>query len=111
MPRYHHIASLRRAAKLRVEVFERMAGLYAMLAAGVTIAYAENMETVGADAVAVRPTVMTGVPRFYEKVYARVMETAAALAEELRLMAGWLGLAAVEAGQTGNLARALKAAL
>ncbi len=38
-------------------------------------------------------------------------ETAAALAGELSLMAGWLGLGDVEAGPGGNLARALKAAL
>ncbi|HEY2955511.1 MAG TPA: long-chain fatty acid--CoA ligase [Candidatus Eisenbacteria bacterium] len=59
-------------------VFERMAGLYAMLRAGVTIAYAESMDTVAANAVEVRPTILTGVPRFYEKVYARVMENALA---------------------------------
>lgn len=38
-------------------------------------------------------------------------ETAAALAGELRLMAGWLGLGDVAAGPSGNLARALKGAL
>jgi long-chain acyl-CoA synthetase len=57
-------------------IFERMAGLYAMIAGGCTIAYAESMDTVAANAVDVRPTVLTGVPRFYEKVYARVMENA-----------------------------------
>lgn len=38
-------------------------------------------------------------------------ETAEALAGELRLMAGWLGLGDVEAGPRGNLARALRKAL
>jgi long-chain acyl-CoA synthetase len=57
-------------------IFERMAGLYAILRAGGTIAYAESMETVAANAQEVRPTLLMGVPRFYEKVYARVMENA-----------------------------------
>ncbi|MFN8586775.1 MAG: long-chain fatty acid--CoA ligase [Candidatus Eisenbacteria bacterium] len=59
-------------------IFERMAGMYCMLAAGVTIAYAQSLDTVAADAMKVHPTVLTGVPRFYEKVYARVMENAMA---------------------------------
>ena len=57
-------------------IFERMAGLYAMLRAGATIAFAESIDTVAANAVEVKPTILTGVPRFYEKVYARVMENA-----------------------------------
>jgi len=57
-------------------IFERMAGLYAMLRGGATIAFAESIDTVAANAVEVKPTVITGVPRFYEKVYARVMENA-----------------------------------
>ena len=57
-------------------IFERMAGMYCMLAAGVTIAFAQSLESVAADAMEVHPTVLTGVPRFYEKVYARVMENA-----------------------------------
>ena len=57
-------------------IFERMAGLYAMLAAGCTIAYARSLDTVAADAQEVRPTILCGVPRFFEKVYARVMENA-----------------------------------
>jgi len=59
-------------------IFERMAGLYAMLGGGVTIAYAQSIDTVAADAMEVHPTILTGVPRFYEKVYARVMENALA---------------------------------
>jgi long-chain acyl-CoA synthetase len=59
-------------------IFERMAGLYGMLRGGVTIAYAESMDTVGANALEVHPTILNGVPRFYEKVYARVMANALA---------------------------------
>jgi long-chain acyl-CoA synthetase len=57
-------------------IFERMAGLYTMLAGGVSVAFARSIETVADDASQVRPTVMTGVPRFYEKVRMRVLENA-----------------------------------
>ncbi len=57
-------------------VFERTAGYYFVLSVGGTIAYAENMEKVGANLLEARPTIVTGVPRFYEKLYARVQETA-----------------------------------
>lgn len=47
----------------------------------------------------------------HHELHADPGETAAALAEELRLMAGWLGLAEVAAGPSGNLARSLRQAL
>ena len=70
-------------------IFERMAGLYAMLACGVTIAYAQNMDTVATDAQEVKPTVLTGVPRFYEKVYARVYENASKFPPLRRAIFHW----------------------
>src|SRR5499426_1563296 len=70
-------------------IFERMAGLYAMLAAGCTIAYARSVDTVAADAQEVRPTILNGVPRFYEKVYARVMENAGAQPPLRRAIFNW----------------------
>ena len=54
-------------------IFERMAGLYAMLAAGVTIAYAESLEAVPDNLLEVRPTIVNGVPRFYEKIQERIL--------------------------------------
>jgi long-chain acyl-CoA synthetase len=54
-------------------VFERLAGQYLMMLLGATIAYAENMDTVPANMLEVRPTFLVGVPRFYEKIRERVL--------------------------------------
>ena len=58
-------------------VFERM-GDYLMMGCGVSIAYAESLDTVPTNMQEVRPTVMMSVPRLYEKMYARVLENALA---------------------------------
>ena len=55
-------------------VFERMAGQFMPLSVGATIAYAESLETIPENLLEVRPTVMTSVPRLFEKIYARVQE-------------------------------------
>ncbi|GAB3794132.1 AMP-dependent synthetase/ligase [Virgibacillus kimchii] len=55
-------------------VFERMAGHYTPLSVGVTIAYAESIETIQDNLQEIRPTIMTSVPRLFEKVYAKVRE-------------------------------------
>ena len=57
-------------------IFERMAGHYLMMQAGVIINYAESIEAVGANLVEVRPTITFAVPRLFEKIYARALETA-----------------------------------
>ena len=55
-------------------VFERTAGYYVMVTAGTTIAYAEAFATVVDNMEETSPTVVCGVPRFYEKVYAGIYE-------------------------------------
>jgi long-chain acyl-CoA synthetase len=59
-------------------IFERMAGHYTMFYAGTTISYAESIDTVPQNLLEVSPTVVTSVPRLYEKMYARVLENALA---------------------------------
>ena len=73
-------------------IFERMGGLYAMLRAGAVIAYARNLDTVAVDVTEVKPTIINGVPRFYEKVHARVLENGAKLSPLARRLFHW-GLA------------------
>jgi len=50
-------------------VFERMAGFYFILFQGGRIAYAENMDTIFKNMQEIGPTVMSGVPRFFEKLH------------------------------------------
>jgi long-chain acyl-CoA synthetase len=56
-------------------VYERMVD-YTLLAAGVIINYAESFDKVAQNLQEVRPTIVLSVPRLYEKVYARVLESA-----------------------------------
>jgi long-chain acyl-CoA synthetase len=54
-------------------VAERTAD-YAYFYNGATLAYPENLDTVADNIREVRPTVVLGVPRFFEKIHARVMD-------------------------------------
>ena len=49
-------------------VFERMAGHFCALSQGSTIAYAESIDTVAQNLGEVKPTIMTSVPRLFEKI-------------------------------------------
>jgi long-chain acyl-CoA synthetase len=56
-------------------IFERMFGHYCMFHAGVVINYAESIDAVPANMVEIRPHLMASVPRLYEKIYARVLDS------------------------------------
>ena len=53
--------------------FERMV-VYVYLISGVTINFAESFDTLARDIAAVKPTILTGVPRVYEKLHTRISE-------------------------------------
>lgn len=70
-------------------VFERLAGYYFMAFHGARIAYAESMQTVPEDIQAIRPTVCAAVPRFYEKIHAKIMEKVAMAPANLQRLFHW----------------------
>ena len=79
--------------------FERLAS-YLYLAAGVTIVFAESMETVARDLQVVKPTVITGVPRVYEKLHARIFEKGAAATGLRKTIFRWAVKLAQNRGRT-----------
>ncbi|MBI4341393.1 MAG: long-chain fatty acid--CoA ligase [Candidatus Omnitrophica bacterium] len=70
-------------------VFERMAGWYLMFTAGASVAYAENMETIPQNMAEVHPTVMLGVPRFFEKLSNKITDGIRQASPAKRRLAEW----------------------
>ena len=77
-------------------IFERTCGHYVMLYSGVSIYYAENLQTIARDLWEVKPDVLIAVPRIYEKIYAKVREAVNNGGLLKRLVFHW-------ANQTGHL--------
>jgi len=55
-------------------VLERMV-TFTYIYKGCRIAYAESLETVAENLLEIRPNIMVSVPRVFEKIYAKVMDT------------------------------------
>lgn len=70
-------------------VFERMAGYYLMIYQGATIAYAENMDTVAKNLTEVCPTLIAGVPRFFEKVEQGIRQNVSCASFLRKIIFGW----------------------
>ena len=66
--------------------FERTAGYYLPIAAGSCVAYARSVALLGEDLQTVRPTVLISVPRIYERVHAKLLETLSATPWKLKLL-------------------------
>ena len=69
-------------------IFERVAH-YLMFYCGVSIAYAESIEKVPLNMQEVQPTVVACVPRFFEKLYDRVMESRQLSSGLKRMLSDW----------------------
>ncbi len=68
---------------------ERMAGYYTAMSCGCTVAYAGSTETVRDNLLEVRPTVVTTVPRLFERIYSRIMKQVDSSAGARRRIFHW----------------------
>jgi long-chain acyl-CoA synthetase len=55
-------------------IFERMAGYYTAVSSGAMICYAESIETVANNLLEVKPTLLTTVPRLFERIYSKILK-------------------------------------
>ncbi|MGC4100533.1 AMP-dependent synthetase/ligase [Ferruginibacter sp.] len=69
-------------------IFERMVS-YIYIYSGISIYYAENLETIADNLREVKPNLFTTVPRLLEKVYEKIMEKGAALTGIKRKLFDW----------------------
>jgi long-chain acyl-CoA synthetase len=69
-------------------VFERQA-MYMYLHRGMAVYFAESLQTIGPNLREVRPTIVVGVPRMFEKIYARIREHAAEAGKASEALLAW----------------------
>ncbi len=70
-------------------VFERISGHFFPIYSGITVAYAESMDTVPQNMIEVKPTIMIGVPRFFEKAYQRIQSEIRNLPQAQQYLIRW----------------------
>lgn len=69
-------------------VFERQA-MYMYLHQGMSVYFAESLQTIAPNMREVRPTILVGVPRMFEKIYQRIQERAAEAGKFATMMLAW----------------------
>ncbi|MCK6603476.1 MAG: long-chain fatty acid--CoA ligase [Ignavibacteriaceae bacterium] len=55
-------------------IFERMAGYYTGFATGGIFSFAQSIETVAQNLIEIKPTIVTSVPRLFERIYSKVIK-------------------------------------
>jgi long-chain acyl-CoA synthetase len=91
--------------------FERMGGYYTAFSCGATVAYAESVETVRDNLLEVHPTVVTTVPRLFERIYSRIMKQVDAMSKVRQAIFRWavnVGKEHAKAKKSGGIGAALE---
>ncbi|MGE5682803.1 MAG: AMP-dependent synthetase/ligase, partial [Bacillota bacterium] len=76
-------------------IFERMAGYYTAFSSGCMVCYAESIEAVAANMIDIKPTIITTVPRLFERIYSKIKKTVESQSEKKQQIFNW----AVETGR------------
>ncbi|MBK7630362.1 MAG: long-chain fatty acid--CoA ligase [Ignavibacteriales bacterium] len=91
-------------------IFERMAGYYTAFAAKCTVCYAESIETVAQNLVDIKPTIMTSVPRLFERIHSKIIKNVDSQPLKKQKIFYWamdVGVRFNEAKKNGNISVAL----
>lgn len=70
-------------------IFERMGGYYTAFSCGGIIAYAESIERVAQNMIDIKPTIMTAVPRLFERVYSKIIKNVESQSETKQKIFNW----------------------
>jgi len=92
-------------------IFERMGGYYTAFASGGTVYYAESIEKVATNLMEVKPTIMTSVPRLFERIYSRIIKNVESQPEKKQKIffsAIKVGTEFAKAKKTGKIPLTLK---
>ncbi|MFA3781515.1 long-chain fatty acid--CoA ligase [Melioribacteraceae bacterium 4301-Me] len=82
-------------------IFERMGGYYTAFSSGGMICYAESIEKVAQNMQEIRPTIMTAVPRLFERMYSRIKKNIESQSASKQKIFNW----AVEIGKEYKAAK------
>ena len=91
-------------------IFERMAGYYTAFACGASVCYAESIEKVAANLAEIKPTLMTSVPRLFERIYSKIIRNVESQPEKKQKIFYWamgIGRQYVNAKREGKIPIAL----
>ncbi|NWF90271.1 MAG: long-chain fatty acid--CoA ligase [Ignavibacteriaceae bacterium] len=77
-------------------IFERMAGYYTAFSSGGQIYYAESIETVAQNLLEAHPTIVTSVPRLFERIHSKIIKNVESQPEKKQKIFYW----AIEIGKT-----------
>jgi long-chain acyl-CoA synthetase len=82
-------------------IFERMGGYYTAFSGGSIIAYAESIEKIASNMEEIHPTILTAVPRLFERMYSKIKRNVETQPEKKQKIFNW----AIEIGKEFQVAK------